>query len=103
MRAKSQRRRSNGDSMYVVCLMLLFFMAPDPSAAQRRDGIRAVAWLQGAWERITPQQTVEEQWLAPRGNTMIGIGRTVKGDSLVEYEMIILRARGSVSYTHLRA
>lgn len=74
---------------------LLLWMAADPSTAQRRDGIRAVAWLQGAWERVTPQQTVEEQWLAPRGNTMMGIGRTVKSDSLVEYEMIILRARGS--------
>ena len=81
--------------MNAIGIGLLLWMASDPSVAQRKDGIRSVAWLQGAWERITPQQTVEEQWLAPRGNTMIGVGRTVKGDSLIEYELIILRARGA--------
>ena len=29
--------------------------------------------------------------MAPRGGAMIGTGRTVRGDSLTEYELIVLR------------
>jgi len=37
---------------------------------------------------------VEEQWMAPRGNTMLGMGRTVSGDRLIEYEVIVIRQEG---------
>lgn len=29
--------------------------------------------------------------MAPRGGAMLGVGRTVRGDSLAEYELIVLR------------
>ena len=54
-------------------------------------GIQRVAWLQGCWETVSPQRTIEEQWMSPRGRSMVGVGRTVRGDSLVEYELMILR------------
>jgi hypothetical protein len=41
-------------------------------------------------------RTVEEHWMAPRGNTMLGMGRTVRGDSLVDHELVILRSEGAM-------
>jgi hypothetical protein len=65
-----------------------------PAVAQAPAGIARVAWLKGCWELASPQRTVEEHWMAPRGRTMIGSGRTVRGDQLIEYELVIIREQG---------
>jgi hypothetical protein len=58
-----------------------------------------IAWLQGCWESRSASRVVEEHWMAPRGGSMIGTGRTVRGDSLAEYELIVLRAvSGALAY-----
>lgn len=54
-----------------------------------------VSWLQGCWAAATPGRVIEEHWTAPRGGSMIGISRTITGDSLAGYEMVILRQRDS--------
>lgn len=54
-----------------------------------------VQWLQGCWIATSARGTIEENWTAPRGGTMIGVSRTVRGDSLAEYELVILRQRDS--------
>ncbi len=56
--------------------------------------IERVGWLTGCWEQSSPDRTVEEHWLPPRGGTMINVGRTVRADSLFEYELVVLRERG---------
>ena len=71
--------------------------------------IERVAWLHGCWKMTTPQSIVEEQWMAPRGGTMIGVGRTVarpaeaKGDGGTErttdYEFVVLKEQnGQLAY-----
>ena len=65
-----------------------------PAVAQSPSGIDRVAWLQGCWERTSSQRIVEEQWMAPRGKTMMGMGRTTQGDRVVEHEFLILREQG---------
>lgn len=70
-----------------------------PAAAQAHAGIDQVAWLQGCWESSSAGRTVEEQWMAPRGKSMIGTGRTVRGDTLVEYELVVVREQdGKLAY-----
>jgi len=32
--------------------------------------------------------------MAPRGNSMLGVSRTVRGDSLVAYELVVVREQG---------
>ena len=64
------------------------------SALQPARGIQRAAWLAGCWEAQSAQRTIEEHWMAPRGRTMLGMGRTVRGDSSVESEMITLREHG---------
>ena len=63
-------------------------------AVSAQQGIERVGWLQGCWIMTTGQSTVEEQWMAPRAGSMIGVGRTVRNGRLVEYEMVVLRERG---------
>ncbi|HEY7187989.1 MAG TPA: DUF6265 family protein [Vicinamibacterales bacterium] len=56
--------------------------------------IDRVAWLHGCWQ-TTGSSVVEEQWMAPRGGTMIGMGRTVRGGKTTEYELVVLREQDS--------
>jgi hypothetical protein len=71
-----------------VATLVLLTLLQGPSSIQR------VAWLQGCWENVSAQRTIEEQWMAPRGGSMIGMGRTVRGGVLVEYEMALIRQQG---------
>ena len=62
--------------------------------AQQPQGIQRVAWLQGCWELSAAERTVEEQWMAPRAGSMMGMSRTVRGGKLVAYEMVLIREEG---------
>jgi hypothetical protein len=68
--------------------------------APRDAGIRQLAWMTGCWEFTAGERTVEEQWMAPRGGTMLGMSRTVRGDRTVAWETVVLRedSAGRVSY-----
>ena len=56
--------------------------------------IGRVTWLQGCWAAQEGDRTVEEQWLAPRASSMLGVARTTHGSMLTDYEMMLIRERG---------
>jgi hypothetical protein len=62
--------------------------------AAQRAGIHEVAWLEGCWEMSSAGRTVEERWTPPRGDSMLGMSRTIRDGTLVEYEFIVLRQKG---------
>jgi len=69
------------------------------SFAQTPVTIDRLGWLQGCWELSSPQRVVEEQWMAPRAGTMLGMGRTTRDGKLVEYESVLIREeRGRLAY-----
>ena len=53
--------------------------------------IARAAWLAGTWEMGQPGDLTEEHWLAPRGNSMLAVSRTVKGGRLAWFETVVLR------------
>lgn len=55
--------------------------------------IARAAWLVGRWETDEPDRIVEEHWLAPRGDAMLGVGRTLEGGQMVGTELIVLREK----------
>jgi Domain of unknown function (DUF6265) len=59
-----------------------------------RPTVDRVMWLQGCWAMDSNGRLVEEQWLAPRASSMLGVGRTTRGTTLVDYEMVLIRERG---------
>lgn len=49
-----------------------------------------LAWLAGCWQMTTADSTVDEQWMAPRGGVMFGMGRTVRGGKVISSEFLTL-------------
>lgn len=80
--------------MKFIVSILIILGVSSASSAQEMDGILRVAWLQGCWELLSPDTTIEEQWMAPRGNNMVGISRTVQDDTLAAYEIVVIRELG---------
>lgn len=80
----------------VVAIGALLFAA---AAAAQQAPVERLAWLQGCWESAAPQRTIEEQWMAPRGGSMVGMSRTVRGGRLTGHELVVLREReGTLVY-----
>ena len=83
--------------IYVLALGAQLAAAPQPTAAPA--SIETVRWLQGCWQSGSADRVVEEYWTAPRGKSMLGMGRTVRGDTLVEYESVLIQEQdGRLAY-----
>ena len=68
-------------------------------AAGDATRIEQAGWLQGCWQMSAGGRVVEEQWMAPAGGVMLGMGRTVRDGKLVEYESVVLREEdGKLAY-----
>jgi hypothetical protein len=62
--------------------------------AQQAPGIAGAAWLQGCWQAGSPRRTIEEQWMAPHGGSMLAMSRTVRDGRLAAHELVVLREDG---------
>ena len=78
--------------MRIVVVAFLLFAADDASAQELT--IDRVKWLQGCWQTTRGEAIIEEQWMAPRGGTMLGMGRTVRGGKTAEYELVLITEQG---------
>ena len=77
-----------------MLLSLAVLLGMSGSAAAQSTQEHKLGWLQGCWAAVSQERAVEEQWMAPRGKTMIGSSRTVQGASLVGYEFMMIREQG---------
>ena len=82
----------------IPALLLAGLVWASPGA--RATTVADLAWLQGCWRIDDGARIVDEQWMAPRGGTMLGSARTVRGGKTVEHEFVLLRdgANGRVEY-----
>jgi hypothetical protein len=53
--------------------------------------VDTLQWLAGCWAAVGGEAGSGEQWLAPAGGTMHGVGRTVKRGQTVEWEFVTIR------------
>ena len=74
--------------------LVLLAATASASSAAAATSVERVAWLQGCWEAASPERTIEERWMAPRGGSMLGVSRTVRGAELAEYELVVIREQG---------
>ena len=80
-------------------LWLLAVFGAAPGVGAQTASIKDVAWLQGCWEQRDGDRVVEERWMPPRAGSMLGVGRTSRGDKLMEHEYIVLAERdGRLAY-----
>lgn len=81
-----------------ICLLLvavLFTPAQASPAAASGDppAIEALAWLAGCWSSQGEGQLTEECWLHPAGGMMLGLNRTVSGETTA-FEFLRIAASG---------
>ena len=70
-------------------LLLGLACSSSPPAAVHPD-LDALDFLVGCWRMANNTTVVEEQWMAPAGNAMLGMSRTVKEGRLVDYELLLV-------------
>ena len=80
-------------------ISLALCLASASIAGAQTASIRDVAWLQGCWELRDGDRLVEERWMLPRAGSMLGVGRTTRGEKLIEHEFVVLTERdGRLAY-----
>ncbi len=76
-------------------------LASAGAQAQDASALSALSWLSGCWRAEAAEGGTVEQWLAPAGGTMLGVGRTVKGGKTVAHEFMRIAAddQGKLAFT----
>jgi hypothetical protein len=64
------------------------------AVAEAQRATDQLSWLSGCWERRTTNGVVEEQWSSNTGGMLLGFGRTLRRDSLIEYEFMRIYPAG---------
>jgi len=84
----------------VLAVILCLALPRDAFAQHARTLVQQLAWISGCWRQSgRGNRVVDEQWMTPRGGTMLGMSRTVRGDSLLEFEHLqILERSGRLVY-----
>jgi hypothetical protein len=60
------------------------------------SSVQEIGWMAGCWKLVDGNRSIAEQWMPPDGGTMLGMSRTVKGGSTVEYEFLLIRSGSRV-------
>ena len=74
---------------------------PTPKAAPTGPAatIAEAAWISGVWSGPNGSVTVEERWTPPASGGMIGVGRTLRGAALANFEFLCIAERnGTLVY-----
>lgn len=81
--------------------LLLAFAAPAHPLRAQGSPVHQLAWMAGCWQSNTSGgRTIDEQWMAPHGRMMLGMARTVHGDSVTEFEHLQIFERGGHAIFH---
>jgi len=60
--------------------------------AQAAD-VAALSWMSGCWRQESASQTVDEVWMAPSGDGMLGMSRTVAKGRIADHEFLQIRVQ----------
>ncbi|HEX2091137.1 MAG TPA: DUF6265 family protein [Longimicrobiaceae bacterium] len=78
-------------SLLVLLALLGSALAPHPVQESPLEQLR---WMSGCWQAGSGNHLVEEQWMEPRGGSLLGMSRTTRGDSTVAHEVMRIFERG---------
>jgi hypothetical protein len=60
--------------------------------------LHSLSWIAGDWQSQSGQESVEEHWTLPVDDSMIGMSRTVRGQSTRAFEFIRIIVRENAIY-----
>src|SRR5262245_7548668 len=75
-------------TLYAVICCAAFAV---PGTCQPAGTTADLKFMTGCWAFEANGRKVEEHWLAPAGESLIGVSRTVKGGKTTEYEFLQIR------------
>ncbi len=74
-------------------LLINLCLVPLARAQEPAPSLDQLAWLAGCWQRQGANLIAQEQWMAPLGDAMIGMSRTVRNGKTVAYELLRIERR----------
>ena len=81
----------------VAVLAVLVIIVAGASSRAPESPAR-LRWMAGCWRATTSRFVVDEQWMAPAGDVLLGMSRTMRRtggrDSVVTHEFMRIFARG---------
>ena len=82
-----------------ICLLFSAAWAQDASSPAVTD-LKALAFFEGRWTAQSGPMTIEEHWMSPTANLMVGMGRTSRDGRgrFFEFLRIVLEKDGSIYY-----
>jgi len=75
----------------IVLLAVMVLVIASTTAGQTKPSLNDLGWLSGCWEGRVRDAVIEEIWSKPGGGSMLGLGRTVKGDRTASFEFMQFR------------
>jgi hypothetical protein len=69
-------------------------LQPLQRRGENPNPVERLGWLAGCWQRNSGATVVDEQWMHPRAGMMLGVSRTVRADSVLEFEQLRIYTRG---------
>ena len=85
-------------SLLVIGIFCIAILAANQRSTAATN-LSELGWLTGHWTGIQDGMDMEESWLAPKGNTMLGLHRDVKHDRTVSFEFLRIEASaGGITY-----
>jgi len=80
------------------CLLLAIILGTGTNAGQK-SGVDQLDWISGCWASDDGKERIEEQWMKPAGQSMMGMSRTVAGGKTVFTEYLQIREKdGQLAY-----
>ncbi len=75
-------------SLLAIALLTAAAHAQAPAA---KPTLQDLAWIAGHWRIEQGDRLVDEQWMTPAGELMMGMARNIQGGKVREYEFTLLR------------
>jgi Domain of unknown function (DUF6265) len=83
----------------VFLIVFIALTASQLSSATQKPDIESLEWIAGCWASDDGKQRIEEHWMRPAGQTMMGMSRTVAGGKTVFTEYTQIReVDGQLAY-----
>jgi Domain of unknown function (DUF6265) len=81
-----------------TCILLIGILGLSLIALNQRSSaatqISELAWIAGHWSGVQDGVEMEESWLEPKGNSMLGLHRDVKSGRTISFEFLRIEAAG---------
>jgi len=82
-----------GPALLALLILSPVLGLPPGSADSQGERLDRIGWLAGCWETQGGSTVVEEQWMRPRGGSMLGMSRTIRAGSTVGWELVRIEVR----------